>query len=73
MKRGSGCCAGDIYYTSALTSLSDSVSYITFLFSEWRINTYSMKQPDLYYFEAIKMTSQAQSNFVWRIRAEYSL
>ena len=22
-------------------------------------NTYSMKQPDLYYFEAIKMTSQA--------------
>ena len=23
------------------------------------INTYSMKQPDLYYFEAIKMTSQA--------------
>ena len=23
------------------------------------INTYSMKQPDLYYFETIKMTSQA--------------
>ena len=23
------------------------------------IKTYSMKQPDLYYFEAIKMTSQA--------------
>ena len=23
------------------------------------INTYSMKQPDPYYFEAIKMTSQA--------------
>ena len=39
------------------------------------INTYSMKEPDLYYFETIKMTSQAQSNFVWRIRAtgEYSL
>ena len=39
------------------------------------INTYSMKQPDLYYFEAIKMTSQALSNFAWRIRAagEYSL
>ena len=38
-------------------------------------NTYSVKQPDLYYFEAIKMTSQAWSNFVWRIRAadEYSL
>ena len=34
-----------------------------------------MKQPDLYYFETIKMTSQAWSNFVWRIRAagEYSL
>ena len=28
-----------------------------------------MKQPDLYYFETIKMTSQALSNFVWRIRA----
>ena len=39
------------------------------------INTYSMKQRDLYYFEAIKITSQALSNFVWRIRAagEYSL
>ena len=33
-----------------------------------------MKQPDLYYFKAIKMTSQAWSNFVWGIRAagEYS-
>ena len=28
-----------------------------------------MRQPDLYYFETIKMTSQALSNFVWRIRA----
>ena len=38
-------------------------------------NTYSMKQPDLHYFETIKMTSQALSNFVWRTRAagEYSL
>ena len=33
------------------------------------INTCSIKQPDLHYFEAIKMTSQALSNFVWRIRA----
>ena len=33
------------------------------------INTYSMKQPDLYYSETIKMTSQAWPNFVWRIRA----
>ena len=41
MKRGSGCCVVDIYYTAALTSLPDSVSYIIFLFSEWRI------QPDL--------------------------
>ena len=24
-----------------------------------QFNTYSMKQPDLYYFETIKMTSQA--------------
>ena len=28
-----------IYCTAALTSFSDSVSYITFLFSEWRIPT----------------------------------
>ena len=34
-----------------------------------------MKQPDILYFETIKMTSQALLNFVWRIRAagEYSL
>ena len=37
MKRGSGCCAVDIYCTTALTSFSDSVSYMTSLFSEWRI------------------------------------
>ena len=38
-------------------------------------DTYSIKQPDLYYFETIKMTSQVWSNFVWRIQAtgEYSL
>ena len=38
-------------------------------------NTYSMKRPDLYYFETIKMTSQAWSNLVWRMRAagKYSL
>ena len=29
-----------------------------------------MKQPDLYYFETIKMTSQALSNFLWRLRAK---
>ena len=33
----------------------------------------SMKQPDLYYLEAIKMMSQALSNFVWRIRAVGSI
>ena len=39
------------------------------------INIYSMKQPDLHYFEAIKMMSKAESNFLWRIRvaAEYFL
>ena len=26
-----------IYCTAALTSFSDSISYITFLFSKWRI------------------------------------
>ena len=29
---------GKVYYTAALTSLSDSVSYVTFLFSEWRMD-----------------------------------
>ena len=39
------------------------------------INAYSMKQPDLYCFETIKMAPLTQSNFVWRIRdaGEYSL
>ena len=33
------------YCTAALTSLSDSVSYITFLFLEWRIVTTTFKHP----------------------------
>ena len=33
------------------------LTILSFLISLF--NTYSMKQPDLYYFEAIKMTSQA--------------
>ena len=37
MKRGSGCCANGFYCTAALTSLSDSISYMTILFSEWCI------------------------------------
>ena len=37
------------------------------------INTYFMKQPGLYYFEAIKIMPQAWSNFVRRIGAAYSL
>ena len=65
-------------YDSSMESLLNvafhfcpNVTHITFLL----INIYSMKQPDLYYFETIKMTSQACSNFEWRIRAagEYSL
>ena len=41
----------------------------------FQINTYSRKQPDPYYFETIKMSSQAWSNFVSRIwvAGEYSL
>ena len=30
-----------------------------YIFHSIIINTYSMKQPDLYYFETMKMTSQA--------------
>ena len=32
-----------VYCTAVLTSLSDSVSYITFLFSEWRIASVKVK------------------------------
>ena len=32
-----------VYCTAALTSLSDSLSYITFLFSEWRIRLKFLK------------------------------
>ena len=35
-----------IYCTAALTSFSDSISYITYLFLEWRIAAYS-KNPYL--------------------------
>ena len=47
MKRGSGCCAVDIYWTAASTSFSDSISYITYLFSEWRIDTDITTQEEL--------------------------
>ena len=31
-------------------------------------NTYSVKQPDLYYYETMKMTSQAWSKFTENVR-----
>ena len=37
LKRGLGCCATDNFLHLALTSISHSVSYITFLFSKWPI------------------------------------
>ena len=37
------------------------------------INTYSMKQPDLYYFEAIKMTSQAWSDLYGEYEPQASI
>ena len=40
MKRRSGCCAVAIYCIAALTSFSDSISYIPYLFSEWRISKF---------------------------------
>ena len=30
----------DIYCTAALTSFSDSINYVTYLFSEWRIEAF---------------------------------
>ena len=38
LKRGSDCCILIVYCTAASTSLSDSLSCITFIFSECRIN-----------------------------------
>ena len=45
------------------------------MFVVFVVNTYFMKEPDLYYIEAIELTSHAWSNFAWRILAagEYSL
>ena len=40
MKRGSGCCAVDIFLHSSLSLALDSVGYITFLFSGWRIDSF---------------------------------
>ena len=36
-----------VYCTAALTSLSDSISYITFLFSEWHITRTSESLIDI--------------------------
>ena len=67
----------DLEHHFTLRSATVANSYIqsSIVISKNTFNTYSMKQPDLYYFEAIKITSQALSNFVWRIRTagEYSL
>ena len=54
MKRGSGCCAVDIYCTAASTSFSDSISYITYLFSEWRIG-YSNTEVTKNLFDSTKV------------------
>ena len=37
LKRESGCCPVDDYSTTTLISISESISYITYLFLEWRI------------------------------------
>ena len=41
--------------------LTNIISVMCYCFKYYaiKINAYSMKQPDLYYFETIKMTSQA--------------
>ena len=48
---------------AAVESAVEIISHIMYFFVRSGIpaliNTYSMKQPDLYYFETIKMTSQA--------------
>ena len=44
--KSSGCCAVDIYCTAALTSLSGSVSYITFFF---RMTYYLQKTSQIDY------------------------
>ena len=45
-----------IYCTAALTSFSDSVSYITFLFSEWRIHF-----PELTLYELCAVSARVLS------------
>ena len=55
--------AGMFWHTiESLQTRSEAEFFLYFFYqniSEFLINTYSMKQPDLYYFETIKMTSQA--------------
>ena len=39
--------------------------FVQGLFSNRLVYTYSMKQPDLYYFETIKMTSEAAGQILY--------
>ena len=47
------------WYRKTEVSVWSGQSFRAQLLKSFLVNTYSMKQPDLYYFEAIKMTSQA--------------
>ena len=51
MKRGSGCCAVGIYCTAALTSFSNTISYITCLFWEWHIKAISGAELKLFFID----------------------
>ena len=81
MKRGSGCCAVDIYCTAALTSFSDSISYLTYLFSEWRITVCinghnSMiypKQGSLYERKLTKTAYQNSPNLLYSTKAYFAI
>ena len=47
------------FFDRRMQNYPDKFKIINWNSFEVIFNTYSMKQPDLYYFEAVKLTSQA--------------
>ena len=47
-----------IYWAAALTSFSDSISYITYLFSEWRIAYFNCLSKLFTYFAESRFKGQ---------------
>ena len=73
MKRGSGCCAVDIYWTAASTSFSDGISYIKYLFSEWRIYSGNITSVTKLQWLTSPGDSEVGSNFDLLLKGEINI